>query len=261
MKLRSAAVAVLTVGILVTGGIAGWRRLTSNPDALWTIVSDQCVPEARAGAATNTCAKVDLDGGYAVLKDRNGIGQYLLIPTLRIAGIESPELLKAGTPNYWRDAWEARHYVEQAVHARLERDDIGLAINSSSGRSQNQLHIHVDCMRVDVRAALTAQQAKFSEQWTLLATRLSGHAYRARLITDAALRDTDPFRLLFDAIQRDGESMADQTLLLTGTTLPDGKPAFILLSDHVKWGDTASAEELLDHSCGVRKQRAVLADR
>jgi CDP-diacylglycerol pyrophosphatase len=34
------------------------------------------------------------------------------------------------------------------------RDTISLALNSEFGRSQNRLHIHIDCVGADVRTAL-----------------------------------------------------------------------------------------------------------
>jgi CDP-diacylglycerol pyrophosphatase len=43
-----------------------------------------------------------------LLKDRNGPLQYLLMPTYRINGIESPLLLKSGTPNFFWQAWQSR---------------------------------------------------------------------------------------------------------------------------------------------------------
>ncbi|XLM23387.1 CDP-diacylglycerol diphosphatase, partial [Chromobacterium piscinae] len=46
--------------------------------------------------------------GVAVLKDRNGALQYLLIPTEKVSGIESPRLLGDDAPAYWREAWQAR---------------------------------------------------------------------------------------------------------------------------------------------------------
>jgi CDP-diacylglycerol pyrophosphatase len=220
-----------------------------NPNALWNIVSKQCVPQAQDPAAHNACAYVDPTHGYAVLKDINGVGQHLLIPTEKISGIESPLIGQPGQPNYWRDAWDARIYLERSLHTTLRREDVGLAINSASGRSQNQLHIHIDCMQPEVAAALSAQRASLDTSWRELDRPLAGHRYRARLITDATLRDSDPFALLLADTRARGESMADQTLLLTGTTLADGQPAFILLNDHVHGLDHASAEELLDHSC------------
>lgn len=251
---RSAVLALFATAIAAIGAIGTWVTLKPDPDALWRIVSEQCVPGARSGAAANPCAKIDLDEGYVVFKDRNGIGQYLLMPTRHIDGIESPELVEPGAPNYWRNAWDARFYLERAIGTSLAREEVGLAVNSASGRSQNHLHIHIDCMQPQVTAALAALRTAIGEQWTELPMPLPGHTYRARLIVDGTLRNTDPFQLLFADIQPRGEAMADQTLLLTGTSLSDGQPAFILLNDSVEPGDNASAEELLDHSCSVRNQ-------
>ena len=253
MQLKKSLAGVVTAAILALAGIGAWYYATRNPNALWQIVSERCVPEARSGAGKNACAKVDLNNGYVILKDRNGIGQYLLIPTRRIEGIESPDLVEVGAHNYWRDAWNERDYVEQAIGSRLKPGEIGLAVNSASGRSQNQMHIHIDCMRPDVVATLGTMRNAIAAQWGDLPTLLSWHHYRARLITDATLSDTDPFQVLSGDLRERGESMADQSLLLTATTLADGKPGFILLNGRVRPGDNASAEELLDHACSLAK--------
>lgn len=109
------------------------------------------------------CSRVDLSGGedrgYAALKDIVGIGRTCLIPTARIAGIESPELLDPGTTNYFAAAWQARSFVEQQAGGTIARDWMSLAINSAVARTQNQLHIHVDCLRADVHDALSSPTA------------------------------------------------------------------------------------------------------
>jgi CDP-diacylglycerol pyrophosphatase len=224
-----------------------------NPNALWDIVHNSCEPAARGADVPQKCVEVDPSDGFAILKDINGIAQYLLIPTTRISGIESPDLLIPHSPNYWREAWEARRFVEAKLGEKLPRDELSLAINSSSGRTQNQLHIHIDCLAPDIVRALREQGPKIGTQWIAFPTLLRGHAYRIRRIDDANLDSTDPFKLLAPVVAREGEIMADQTLLLTGTTAPDGKPAFFLLNDHVRreTGDFASAEELQDHTCAV----------
>ena len=136
------------------------RQAVADPNALWTIVNGQCVPDQRNNGDPAPCALVDLDGGeprgYAVLKDLVGTTQYLLIPTERVPGIESPQILAVDAPNYFADAWRARSFVEQRAGRELPRDSLSLAINSADARSQDQLHIHVDCVRADVRQALTA---------------------------------------------------------------------------------------------------------
>ena len=81
----------------------------ADANALWHIVSEQCVPDQKQNHSPKPCEQVDLAGGYAVLKDLVGNTQYLLIPTARISGIESPAVLAPNAPNYWADAWHARH--------------------------------------------------------------------------------------------------------------------------------------------------------
>jgi len=241
--------AALTAMFLITA-------CASNPNALWQIVHNSCELAARGADVPQKCIDVDAAQGYAVLKDLNGIAQYLLIPTKRIGGIESPDLLAADSPNYWRAAWDARRFVNAKLGEELPRDEVSLAINSTSGRSQNQLHIHIDCLAPDVVAALREQGPKIGTQWTTFPTRLRGHAYTIIRIDDPTLASVDQFKLLAANIAREGGSMADQTLLLTGTTTPDGKPAFFLLNDHVRLaqGDFASTEELQDHSCAIARK-------
>src|SRR5438874_2670182 len=54
----------------------------ADPDALWKIVHDRCVPDAQQRGDPAPCAMVDLRegtaNGYAVLKDLVGIAQFLL---------------------------------------------------------------------------------------------------------------------------------------------------------------------------------------
>lgn len=249
----SAVRSALTLFLLCVAGAVALDACAANPNALWQIVSEKCVPAARAGTTPNTCALVDAPGGYALLKDINGVAQYLLIPTTRISGIESPLILEPQSPNYWVDAWNARTYVEQKLNAPLRREEVGLAINSASGRSQNQLHIHIDCMQPGVAQTLAAHRDAIDTQWRSLPVPLEGHTYRARIMDEPTLERDNPFKDLAADIAAKGQTMGDQTLLVTGTTLANGQPGFILLNDHVDGFDRASSEELLDHDCKIAR--------
>lgn len=223
----------------------------ANPNALWEIVHDYCEPAAEGAPVKQKCADVSLPGGYAVLKDIVGVAQYLLIPTARVSGIESPELLAPNAPNYWRDAWQARRFVDDKLRRVLPRDEVSLAINSASGRTQNQLHIHIDCLASDVARTLRDVGPGIGKEWKPLPVKLRGHRYDAMRIDDADLTHTDPFKLLAPYAASRGQTMGDQTLLLAGAVLDDGTPAFYLLNDHVQTGDWASSEELQDHTCAL----------
>jgi len=223
----------------------------ANSNALWEIVHDYCEPAAEGAHVRQKCADVNLAGGYAVLKDIVGVAQYLLIPTARVSGIESPALLEPDAPNYFRDAWHARGYVDRALRRTLPRDEVSLAINSASGRTQNQFHIHIDCLASDVAQTLREVGPGIGTEWKPLPVRLRGHVYSAMRIDDADLTHVDPFKLLAPYAASRGQTMGEQTLLLAGAVRSDGAPAFFLLNDHVQPGDWASSEELQDHTCAL----------
>ena len=136
----------------------------ADPNKLWEIVHGECVPGEVKIGNPKPCDAVDLrhgvSKGYAILKDKVGLAQYLLIPTARITGIESPKVLAPNAANYFSQAWRRRSFFERRLHFRVPREDISLAINSAEGRTQNQLHIHIDCVRPEVRAYPLAPAGK-----------------------------------------------------------------------------------------------------
>jgi CDP-diacylglycerol pyrophosphatase len=250
----------LTLLAAVIVVLSTMRGIAADPDALWKIVHDRCVPNAARTGQPAPCALIDLQGGegrgYAVLKDLVGVAQFLLIPTTPLGGIESSALLAATAPDYWDAAWQARRYVDERLQRTLPRDAVGLAINSQFGRTQAQFHIHVDCLRVEVRDFLRAHADEIGPQWSAPRFRLAGHPYRAMRIDGGELRGTDPFKLLAEGVPEARASMGGETLVLTGAVFADGRDGFYLLADRVDLlaGDRASGEELLDHECAVAKE-------
>jgi CDP-diacylglycerol pyrophosphatase len=224
---------------------------------LWKIVSERCVPNALAHRDPAPCAKVDLDGGvprgYVVLKDRDGRTQYLVMPTARVTGIESPLLLEPKAPNYFADAWHEIERVPRAAGRPLGIDDLSLAVNSALGRSQNQLHIHLDCVRVDVRETLRRRAPSLGRHWAPLGEPLLDHRYLALRVMAPNLDQIDPFQLLADGIPAARGAMDQWTLVVVGILSEDNVPGFVLLAGHVDpaLGDWASGEELQDHNCAV----------
>ena len=177
---RPQAITGLLAAIGLVTGLTAPIALAANPDAIWHVVHDQCATDMAANHKAAPCDTVALAGGYAVLKDLHGATQLLLIPTDRITGIEAPEILAPDAKNYWQDAWAARPIFQIRAPRPVPREDLGLAINSKYGRSQNQLHIHIDCVRPDVRQALTANQGRIGPRWAALDVDLAGHRYLAR---------------------------------------------------------------------------------
>jgi CDP-diacylglycerol pyrophosphatase len=236
--------------------LAGGPAARADPDILWKIVHDKCVPNEEQHANPAPCAVVDLRGGFAVLKDIRGTTQYLVIPTARVTGIEDPQLLQPGTPNYFAAAWRQRSFTAKAAGGTLPRDALSLAVNSPFGRSQNQLHIHIECIRADVRAALHRRLSAIGARWAPLAVPLARHRYWAMRVVGDELDGADPFKLL--AAQKPGAAAAmnRQTLVVAGAELPGGRSGFLLLASQLDLarGNHASGEELQDHSCALARE-------
>lgn len=243
----SIAFTALTACLAVLASTACTHLAAVDSNALWKIVGGQCVPAAQASRPPGPCTKVDLQAHYALLKDINGAAQYLLIPTDRVAGIESPEILYAGSPEYWADAWTSRHYVETRVKRTLAADQIGLEINSAHRRSQNQLHIHIDCLRPDVTSALAPHRTDSPNTWREMT--LDGNRYRVMRVT--SLKDaSNPFRIVARSLP-DGQAMDTQTILVTGAGA-DAGDGWIVVNSSLDGDDgTGTAEGLLDHACRV----------
>jgi CDP-diacylglycerol pyrophosphatase len=240
--------------IVVACGLAAvvmMARGFADPDAIWTIVHDRCVADQREHGDPAPCALVDLADGWAVLKDRNGNSQFLLIPTDRLTGIEDPFVRGTRAPNYWEAAWAARRFVEQRLSKTLASDEISLAINSRWARSQNQLHIHVDCVRQDVRDTLRAMQAQVSTAWSRVV--VAGQEYEIRSLSADDLHNRNLFDLVADHLPP-GQNLDQETIVLVGIASRNGENGFDLLAGRAgAGGNTGHGEGLQDHSCALAK--------
>ena len=144
-RVRYLLLALLVVVVAAMAGGYYWLH-SGNPDALRKIVLQQCVPNQQQHQNPAPCAEVNLKGGYVLFKDRNGPLQYLLMPTYRINGTESPLLLNPLTPNFFWQAWQGREIMSQHRGSAVSDDAVSLTINSRSGRTQNHFHIHISCL-------------------------------------------------------------------------------------------------------------------
>jgi len=224
-------------------------------EALWRIVSTQCVPASRAGNPPNPCLTLNNDdeAGFVVLKDRVGVAQVLVIPTKQISGIESPDSRKAAAMKYWSAAWNARLYLFGYLQREIARDEVSLAVNSQHDRSQDQLHIHVDCIKPQVRDLLRKHVDEIGYSWSLLPFEVDGKKYNARRLDDPNLSRTNPIALISDELLGAACDMGAETIFVTGAKFGDGKDGFILLEDRAGRAplDNAHGEDLQDHTCGV----------
>ncbi|HEY0209470.1 CDP-diacylglycerol diphosphatase [Acerihabitans sp.] len=240
---------LLLVIAAIGAGVYYSRAPAGNPDALWQIVSRKCLPGQQRTGQPAPCSEVNLAAGYVILKDLNGPLQYLLMPTEKMTGMESPPLLKPQTPNFFADAWRARHFLAEKHGAPIPDSALSLAINSRSGRTQNQLHIHISCLRPDVRRQLDGEAAALGTAWRPLGEPLMGHPYLAKRVSAAALTAQSPFLMLAREVPRAADNMGHFTLAMV--PLADGGFALLAGERNLWRGNMASAEEIQDHSCAI----------
>jgi len=240
---------------LLALALTGCAALASaDPNALWHIVNLDCAPAMRTRGKPGICTSVDLQNRFAVLKDIGGTAQHLLIPTDRISGIESPRLVAADAPNYWADAWNARRYVEARLEARhlnpLADNQIGLEINSAYARTQEQLHIHIDCVQPSTTTALARHAQAPFDQWTW--DTIDGTRYRIMHLRGPQLA-VNPFALV--ASDKPGpDTMATQTIFVTAAGPSAAEDGWLLVNSGTDVeGGTGSAEVLLDHTCAAAR--------
>jgi CDP-diacylglycerol pyrophosphatase len=245
---------LLAIGLLMAAGLFGAILAVQAHERglLWRIVQ-LCVADQKKDGRPRPCSYVSTDGpgGYAVLEDPLSRAQVLVMPTAPISGIESPALLRDGAPNYLEDAWRSRAFVFRRLRQKLPRDAVGLAVNSSPDRSQDQLHIHVDCLRPGVRQKVDAHVDAIGTTWKRLGFALAGRRYFARRVESPDLHGAYPFKLLADWVNANGGAMWRETLVVIGATFANHRDGFVLLADTADppHGNPGHGEYLLDHAC------------
>lgn len=242
---------VLTLLLLILGSLVAYNRWLrpSHPDTLWHIVSEQCLPNQRTTGKPAPCVQVDEAAGFVVMKDRNGPLQYLLMPSEKITGIESPRLLNAPTPDFFSLAWQARHFMAEKRGMPIDDSNISLAINSQWGRTQNQLHIHISCLLPEVKNQLRAIAGQLSYRWQPLPKKLRGHVYLARRVSAQELNNKGAFRLLAEGIPAAKEDRGHFGMAMTAA--PGGEFLLLATERNLLTVNLASAEEIQDHQCHV----------
>lgn len=246
---RTTIALVIAALLAVAYGVYWWN--SSDREQLREIVTGQCVPHQRDSRSPFPCAQANLDAGYVLLKDRNGPLQYLLMPTYRINGIESPLLLQPQTPNFFWQAWQSRNLMAKTRGSSLPDSAISLTINSRTGRTQNHFHIHISCLRSDVRQKLDHEAARISSQWLELPGGLRGHRYLARRVTDAELVQRSPFLMLAEEVPDARDHMGRYSMAM----LQQADGSFVLLATQrdLFTFNRAFAEEIQDHQCDILK--------
>ena len=201
-----------------------------NSAALWQIINLQCLPNQQQNGTPAPCLKVDLSERYLLFKDQKGPYHYLIMPTDKISGIESPVLQTTPVRPYISQAWNNRAQLSNDIGKPLNDEWIALAVNSKYGRSQHQLHIHLACLHPDVYQVLHEQVQHIDQQWRPLTEKLMGHHYLGKKLAGADLAKEDPFQLLQTYAVTQGDDISNYGLAVI--TTPQGE--MVMLANRLR---------------------------
>ncbi|MEY5078734.1 CDP-diacylglycerol diphosphatase, partial [Salmonella enterica subsp. enterica serovar Corvallis] len=149
--------------------------------------------------------------------------------------------------------WQARGYMSKKYGHDIPDSAVSLAINSRLGRSQDHLHIHISCIRPDVREQLDNDLTRISTRWLPLPGGLMGHEYLARRVTESELAQRSPFMMLAEEVPEARDHMGRYALAV----VRQSDDSFVLLATerNLLTFNRASAEEIQDHSCAILSSR------
>ncbi len=239
IKVFLAGFLLLLIAVL---GYIAWIKF--NSDTLWNIVSQQCVPLQHTKQQPVSCLKVDTSNQYVLFKDQNGPLHNLVIPTEKITGIESPLLLAENTPSYLSLAWQERTSLSHGLNKIIPDKLLAVAVNSQYGRSQEQLHIHIACLKKDILEQLNSQQSAITSTWNEFPIKLANHRYLAKKVTTHSI---NPFKQLQEYTLQHDDNIGHFGLAMV--PLDDG--SLLLLANRMDLLDLnlGSAGEILDYQC------------
>ena len=224
-------------------------------DRLWPVVR-ACASAYKLLGVAFPCLKVDLPGGdldrgYAVLRPLKS-DDLILSPTRQTPGVEDPFLQSPEAPNYFAAAWRARAFLKAPDGNPPPRDDVALAVNSEGSRSQDQLHIHIGCLRPDARRFLDeAAQRMPLYDWTRVGPVFPRQVYYGVRVRDADFDRLNPFRIAAHGFAGAAENPGRLMVVTAGARVKDEDDFLILAFFEGVSGALRhdGAEALLNGSC------------
>lgn len=211
-----------------------------RPNSLWSL-AQCCARDLNSDPGCRYYSKAD---EFIILKDNSRVkpDSYMIIPTAKIIGIEDKQIFAPPFADFWAYGWQqAKTYIKRPAA------DTALAINSATGRTQSQLHVHISCVRRDVAQTLAANEAKIGpDPATALRLTLGPGNHSYRVIKVSGLNAADSPYNLVAAMPGAQADMAAQSIAVVGSTTPGW---YYVLDTYAHGANPGAAEELLDQFC------------
>lgn len=208
---------------------------------------------ARRFALAFPCLRVGAKGREAtpsvVLRVPGSRTHLLVMPAEAIPGLEDPRLQNAPYGSLWAEALATRPLVSEGAGFAVPDASIGLAINADRVRSQDQLHIHVECIRPRYLQSIRAQAAGLGRDGSTKSLIVAGEQFVARRIGREDVERGNLFALLASESPAGTGLSGVGALLVSNEASPQGSAAedgMLLLAAPRQ---ERTVEKLLDHGC------------
>lgn len=215
-------------------------------------VVEGCVLAQRF-ALTFPCLRVGAKGTgatpYVVLRVPGSRTHLLVMPAQAIPGLEDPRLQRPPYGSLWAEALATRPLVSEGAGFAIPNAFIGLAVNADRVRSQDQLHIHVECIRPRYLQSIRAQAAGLGRDGTTTSMIVAGEHFIARRIGREDVERGNLFALLASGSPAGAGLSGVGALLVSEEASPQGSGAedgMLLLAAPRQ---ERTVEKVLDHGC------------
>ena len=247
---KTVRILAIVIVVTVSAGFAAYA-MELHRTVLWQVVR-ACVADYKLTGTPFPCLEVNISGG----EERGNVilrpplsEDTVLAPTRRIEGVEDPFLRSPEAPNYFDAAWRARTFLKTVDGRAPERDAIALFVNSAVVRTQDQLHIHVGCLRPYARRTLAAAAPNMPMgEWTQLGPVVPHTMFWGYRIAGTELANVNPFQLAAQELGGKTNGPGDLTVVVAGARV-EGDDQFLILASYSKaphaWWPVG-AENLLD---------------
>ncbi|MER9669205.1 CDP-diacylglycerol diphosphatase [Mesorhizobium sp. M0203] len=228
---------------MLTAAVTDVGSASAHRNALWQVVQTCALAAAHLGSAF-PCEEVILPRqgvpGSALIKSPRYRTEFLLTPLTAVAGLESPSVRWQGSSQLWNRAWKARSKVSASLGRHLPRTAIAMAVNSRTERSQDQFHIHIDCVAVSVEKKLVLKGPKVEGPWQLLPLALMGKRYWIKAVDKPDLETTNVVGIIASGLPQARRAMHHVNVVVVGAELAGARPGFYILTN---W-ESSAAERL-----------------
>jgi CDP-diacylglycerol pyrophosphatase len=249
MMMKKRKVLIITSVIIILLFALYYMFGRGNTNALWDIVDKQCVPNQQQNGNPEPCLKVDLNDKYVLFKDSKGPYHDLVMPTDKISGVESTELQQDNVTPFFAKAWIERAHLKEEVGGGIHDEFISLAINSKYGRSQDQLHIHVACLKKEVYEVLDSEKGSITTAWRVFPKEIMGHSYLVKKLQGNDLEKEDPFKIMNEYALGKDDKISNYGIAVSKTS--DGNLVLLANRFDLFGFNLGSTGEIQDYNCSL----------